>query len=77
MNITRFLQPKNTLVIEEFSQEIWEEKLLTFLTVARLPFRLIEHPEFHRLIRIAQSAPIVPDIPSAKTIRRRLQFSVQ
>ncbi|KAJ5310940.1 uncharacterized protein N7443_003401 [Penicillium atrosanguineum] len=77
MNITQFLQPKNTLVTEEFSQEIWEEKLLTFLTVARLPFRLIEHPEFHRLIRIAQSALIVPDIPSAKIIRRRLQFSVQ
>lgn len=60
-----------------FSQEAWEEKLLTFLTVARLPFRLIEHHEFHSLIRMAQSAPSCPEIPSAKTIRRRLQTSVK
>lgn len=74
--ITRF-DGQNTLVIEEFSQEIQEEKLLIFLTVARLPFQLIEHPEFYRLIQIAQSALIVPNIPLAKIIRRRLQFSVQ
>jgi hypothetical protein len=62
---------------KEFTQEAWEEKLLTFLTVARLPFQLIEHPEFHNLIQMAQSAPSIPDIPSAKTIRRRLQSSVE
>ncbi|KAJ5318395.1 hypothetical protein N7476_004815 [Penicillium atrosanguineum] len=56
-----------------FTQEAWEEKLLTFLRVARLPFRLIEHPEFHNLIKMAQSAPSIPSIPSVKTIRRRLQ----
>lgn len=60
-----------------FSQDAWEQELLTFLTVARLPFRLIEHPKFHHLIQMAQSAPRVPDIPSAKTIRRRLHSSVQ
>jgi hypothetical protein len=62
---------------EEFTQEAWEEKLLTFLTVARLPFRLVEHPEFHSLIRMAQCAPSIPEIPSAKTIRRRLQTIVK
>lgn len=47
------------------------------MTIARLPFRLIEHPEFHRLIRMAQSAPTFPHIPSPRTIRRRLQTSVE
>jgi len=60
-----------------FNQAAWEEQLLTFLTVARLPFRLIEQPKFHSIIRMAQSASSVPDIPSAKTIRRRLHDSVK
>ncbi|KAJ5873383.1 uncharacterized protein N7473_013256 [Penicillium subrubescens] len=30
----------------EFSQENWERELFNFITVAHLPFRLIEHPEF-------------------------------
>ncbi|OQD77362.1 hypothetical protein PENANT_c110G10938 [Penicillium antarcticum] len=76
-NITRFLQPKNMPIADGFSQEKWERELLTLLTVARLPFRLIEHPTFHRLVQMAQSAPKIPEIPSAKTIRRRLQSSVQ
>ncbi|KAJ5316477.1 hypothetical protein N7476_006784 [Penicillium atrosanguineum] len=78
-SITRFLQDAkyNKLISYRFTQEAWEEKLLTFLTVSRLPFRLIEHPEFHYLIQIAQCAPSIPKIPSAKTIRYRLQTTVK
>jgi hypothetical protein len=59
----------------QFSQWSGEEQLLRFLTVTRLPFNLVEHPQFHNLIRMAQSAPSCPQIPSGKTIRRRLQKS--
>ncbi|KAG0152748.1 hypothetical protein PDIDSM_2553 [Penicillium digitatum] len=45
---------------------------LQFLTLNRLPFHLIEHPSFKRIINKARSAPSPPVIPSADTIRRRL-----
>lgn len=61
----------------QFSQWAWEQQLLRFITITRLPFNLIEHPQFHNLIRMAQSAPLCPQIPTGKTIRRRLQDSVQ
>lgn len=38
---------------------------------------MIEHPEFHTLVALAQAADSPPEIPSAKTIRRRLQSTVQ
>ena len=60
-----------------FTQEAWEEKIIKFLTISRLPFQLIEHPEFHGLIEMARLAPSCPEIPSAKTIRRRLQDIVK
>jgi hypothetical protein len=50
---------------------------LQFLTINRLSFHLIEHPTFKRLIHKAQCAPSPPTIPSADTIRRRLQSQVQ
>jgi hypothetical protein len=55
-----------------FSQESWEEDLLQFLTLNRLPLHLIEHPSLRRLISRARCAPSLPIIPSADTIRRRL-----
>lgn len=63
--------------VEEFSQEGWEQGLLTFITDTRLPFQLVKHPAFHKLIQQAQSAPLTLSIPSAKTIRRRLKASIQ
>lgn len=50
---------------------------MKFLTLARLPFNLIEHPEFHKVIQMARSAPSIPYIPSRKTIQRWLQTSVE
>ncbi|KAJ5853100.1 hypothetical protein N7534_005643 [Penicillium rubens] len=68
-DITRFLQ-KNVPDVEEFSQERWEQGLLTFIADTRLPFQLVEHPAFHKLIQQAQSAPLTPSIPSAKIYDR-------
>jgi len=43
----------------------------------RLPFTTIEHPQFRKLLRLTQSAPSLPDFPSAKTIQRRLFTTVE
>jgi len=55
-----------------FFSDYWEEDILQFLTLNRLPFHLIEHPLFKRIIYNARSALVPPVIPSVDTIRRRL-----
>jgi hypothetical protein len=55
-----------------FTQAGWEERILEFIATSRLPFQLIEHPNFYGLIQMARLAPTMPIIPSAKTIRGRL-----
>lgn len=57
----------------KFTQECFEERLLIFITALRLPFQLIGCQEFKALVQIIQLAPVVPELPSAKTIRPRLQ----
>ena len=49
------------------------ERLITFITTSRLPFLLVEHPEFRALIEMARLAPTMPEIPSAITVRRHLR----
>ena len=43
----------------------------------RLPFMTVEHPQFRKLLRFAQSAPSLPEFPSARTIQRRLFTTVE
>ena len=45
--------------------------------MSRLPFLLLENPEFHRLIDLARVAPSRPEFPSARTARRRLENIVK
>ncbi|QKX61420.1 uncharacterized protein TRUGW13939_08568 [Talaromyces rugulosus] len=71
--ITKFLQKEGEISADiPFLQEDWEDDILQFLTLNRLPFHLIEHPSFKRIIYKARSALVAPVIPSADTIRRRL-----
>ncbi|KAJ5685107.1 hypothetical protein N7536_007726 [Penicillium majusculum] len=60
-----------------FSQQAWMERLTTFIVASRLPFMLVEHPEFRALIEMAHLAPAVPEIPTGKTIRRHIQETVK
>lgn len=53
------------------------EKLITFIAASRLPFLLVEHPEFRALIEMARLAPTMPEIPSAFTVRRHLREIVE
>lgn len=60
-----------------FSQDIFEEKLLNYITTARLPFRTVEQQEFKDLLSFVQLAQSKIDFPSARNIRRRLDIIVQ
>lgn len=53
------------------------ERVITFMTASRLPFQLVEHPQFRALIEMARLAPSFPEIPSAYMVRRQLQELVQ
>jgi hypothetical protein len=53
------------------------ETVITFITASRLPFQLVEHPEFRALIKMARLAPSFPEIPSAYMVRRHLQELVE
>ena len=58
--------------IGKFTKETWEHEIIRTITILRLPFQTIEHPQMQRLLKLAQSAPSDLDFPSAKTISRRL-----
>ncbi|KAJ5460955.1 uncharacterized protein N7458_002507 [Penicillium daleae] len=53
------------------------ERLITFIAASRLPFQLIEHPEFRALLEMVRLAPCFPEIPTATTVRRHLQEIVE
>ncbi|KAJ6134818.1 hypothetical protein N7523_001140 [Penicillium sp. IBT 18751x] len=60
-----------------FAPGAWMDRLTTFIVASRLLFQLVEYPEFRALIEMASSAPTIPEIPSARTIRRHLQEIVR
>ncbi|KAJ5751474.1 uncharacterized protein N7511_008439 [Penicillium nucicola] len=70
--ITKFLQTEAESSATPFSCQEWEEDILQFLTLNRLPFNLVEYTSFKRLFHKARSAPAILPFPSADTIRRRL-----
>jgi hypothetical protein len=60
-----------------FNQDIFENKILEFITTTRLPFRIVEHPKFKDLLSFTQLAQSKIDVPSARNIRRRLDITVE
>ena len=62
---------------QEFSQRLFQEKLLNYITAARVPFRTVEHREFKELLQVAQLSESKLNIPSTRTIRRCLDDSIQ
>jgi len=53
------------------------ERVIAFITALRLPFQLVEHPQFSALIEMARLAPSLPKIPSAYMVRRHLREMVE
>ncbi|KAJ6038667.1 hypothetical protein N7460_007384 [Penicillium canescens] len=59
-----------------FTQRTWEQKILNLITTSQLPFRFLEHQEFHDILSYARLAPTPPSVPSRKVIRERLRSFV-
>ncbi|KAJ5268071.1 hypothetical protein N7524_006111 [Penicillium chrysogenum] len=53
-----------------------EEQILKTITCLRLPFQTVENPVFQRLLSLLFSGPGELELPSAKTLRRRLRDAV-
>lgn len=62
---------------KHFTQDILYRKILNFITAARLPFRIVEHPAFKDLLQTTRFAESKLDIPSARQIRRLLDDTVK
>lgn len=62
---------------KHFSQDILHQKILNFITAARLPFRIVEHPAFQDLLQTTRLAESKLVIPSAHNIRRLLDDTVK
>jgi hypothetical protein len=65
------------LVASSFTEEAWQQEIISTITTLRLPFQIIEHPQFQKLLRITQSAPSLPTFPCAKSIQRRMREIVK
>ncbi|KAG0154680.1 hypothetical protein PDIDSM_248 [Penicillium digitatum] len=68
---------KNGTTSISFTQDRLSDAILRFISTANLPFRVIEHPQFHRMLEVAQQSSTKLTIPSARTIRRHLDITIQ
>ena len=71
------LQSPQTRSPQSFSEDLLIHHLLQLITIARLPFRILKRPEFQQLCDVIQLAPSKIKLPSARSIRRRLDLEVQ
>lgn len=53
------------------------QKILSLILVARLPFRILDRPEFQELANILTLAPSQVKLPSSRTISRQLHANIQ
>jgi hypothetical protein len=60
----------------QFTKEQLEEQLLKTITGLRLPFQVVEDGAFQQLLNLVHSGTQRLDLPSAKTLRRRLRDAV-
>ncbi|KAJ5117352.1 hypothetical protein N7448_010984 [Penicillium atrosanguineum] len=59
-----------------FSQEVLSQKLLQLISIARLPFRILERPELQELCDVIQLASSKIKLPSPRSIRRQLDEDI-
>ena len=60
----------------QFIKEQLEEQLLKTITGLRLPFQVVEDTAFQQLLNLVYSRSPRLELPSAKTLRRRLRDAV-
>ncbi|KAJ6087075.1 hypothetical protein N7467_005989 [Penicillium canescens] len=47
------------------------------VTVLRLPFQIVEHPQFQKFIRLSRSMLTLPKFPTGRTIQRLLRRTIK
>ncbi|KAF4219054.1 hypothetical protein CNMCM5878_003909 [Aspergillus fumigatiaffinis] len=65
-----------TATSSQFTKEQLEEQLLKTITGLRLPFQVVEDSAFQQLLNLVHSGSQRLELPSAKTLRRRLRDAV-
>jgi len=55
---------------EGFNYLVLQKKILKFITTSRLPFRIMEHPEYKDLFEYTKLDKSGLRLPSARSIRR-------
>ncbi|OQD73541.1 hypothetical protein PENANT_c201G08001 [Penicillium antarcticum] len=63
--------------VQRFDHRVFQQKLAKLLNVSHLPFLFLEHPEFRDLLSYVRLAPSMPEVPSAKAMRRQLRDLVR
>ncbi|KAJ5152474.1 hypothetical protein N7492_009754 [Penicillium capsulatum] len=67
---------KESLSVHRVTALQLEDQLLKTITCLRLPFQTVENPAFQSLLNLIYSGHGVLELPSAKTLRRRLRDAV-
>ncbi|KAJ5653026.1 hypothetical protein N7490_000029 [Penicillium lividum] len=57
-----------------FTTEGWYDTLLKFISDSKLPFRILEHPDFEAVLNYCRLSPIPPPIPGRTTIKSHLKL---
>ncbi|KAJ6039228.1 hypothetical protein N7460_007260 [Penicillium canescens] len=61
---------------EKFTLEEFDECVISLITELRLPFQFVEHPRFHKLVKLASLASSPPRVLSAYLVRQKIQAKV-
>jgi hypothetical protein len=67
---------RESLKVQKVTAFQLEEQLLKTITCLRLPFQTVENSVFQRLLNLVYSGPGALELPSVKTLRRRLRNGV-
>lgn len=50
---------------------------MKFISISKLPFQIVEHPDFQEVIHTARTSPVSPPFPTGKTIQRHLLSTLE
>jgi hypothetical protein len=71
------LQKTKGLEKAPFTTDGWYKVLLRFISRSKLPFRIVEHPDFHEVINYARLSSVPPVFPDRTTLARYLNSVVE
>jgi hypothetical protein len=61
----------------DYTDEIFIEIIIAFLTALRLSLKIVNHVQFYRLMSLTVKTYYKSHIPTAKTVRRQIEIAVK